>query len=297
MIFLKTEDEIELLRASNLLVGKTLAEIAKVIKPGVTTKELDRVAEEFIRDNGAVPTFKGFPNQYGDPFPASICTSVNEQVVHGIPSDNVVLKEGDVVSVDCGTYMNGFCGDSAYTFCVGEVDEEVRKLLKVTKEALYIGIQNAVQGKRLGDIGYAIQQHCESNSYGVVREFVGHGIGKDMHEDPQVPNYGKRGYGTMLKKGLCIAIEPMITLGNRQIVMERDGWTVRTRNDVLILPLSVIAGRQGTGLVTVITPNGERVETKVTLGVTDGANIEILSGLEEGDVVSATPPNLDPRGI
>ena len=193
MIFLKTEDEIELLRASNLLVGKTLAEIAKVIKPGVTTKELDRVAEEFIRDNGAVPTFKGFPNQFGDPFPASI-------------------------------------GDSAYTFCVGEVDEEVRKLLKVTKEALYIGIQNAVQGKRLGDIGYAIQQHCESNSYGVVREFVGHGIGKDMHEDPQVPNYGKRGYGTMLKKGLCIAIEPMITLGNRQIVMERDGWTVRTRD-------------------------------------------------------------------
>ena len=230
MIFLKTDDEIELLRKSNLLVGKTLAEIAKVIKPGVTTKELDKVAEEFIRDNGAVPTFKGFPNQYGEPFPASICTSVNEQVVHGIPSDDVVLKEGDVVSVDCGTYMNGFCGDSAYTFCVGEVDEEVRKLLKVTKEALYIGIQNAVQGKRLGDIGYAIQQHCESNSYGVVREFVGHGIGKEMHEDPQVPNYGKRGYGTMLKKGLCIAIEPMITLGNRQIVMERDGWTVRTKD-------------------------------------------------------------------
>ena len=137
MIFLKTEDEIELLRKSNLLVGKTLAEIAKVIKPGVTTKELDRVAEEFIRDNGAVPTFKGFPNQYGDPFPASICTSVNDQVVHGIPGDDVVLKDGDIVSVDCGTYMNGFCGDSAYTFCVGEVDEEVRKLLKVTKEALY----------------------------------------------------------------------------------------------------------------------------------------------------------------
>lgn len=230
MIFLKTEDEIELLRKSNLLVGQTLAEIAKVLKPGVTTKELDRVAEEFIRDNGAVPTFKGFPNQNGEPFPASICTSVNEQVVHGIPSDDVVLKEGDIVSVDCGTYMNGFCGDSAYTFCVGEVDDEVRKLLKVTKEALYIGIQNAVRGKRLGDIGYAIQQHCESNSYGVVREFVGHGIGKEMHEDPQVPNYGKRGYGTMLKKGLCIAIEPMISLGNRQIVMENDGWTVRTKD-------------------------------------------------------------------
>ena len=230
MIFLKTEDEIELLRASNLLVGQTLAEIAKYVMPGVTTKKLDVIAEEFIRDHGAVPTFKGFPNPYGSPFPASICTSVNEQVVHGIPSEHVVLKDGDIVSVDCGTYMNGFCGDSAYTFCVGEVSEEVKHLLKVTKEALYEGIQNAVQGRRLGDIGYAVQQHCESNSYGVVREFVGHGIGKEMHEDPQVPNYGKRGYGTLLKKGMCIAIEPMITLGNRAIVMEDDGWTVRTRD-------------------------------------------------------------------
>ena len=229
MIFLKTEDEIELLRQSNQLVGRTLAEVAKVVKPGVTTRELDKVAEEFIRDHGATPTFKGFPNQYGEPFPASICTSVNEQVVHGIPGD-IVLKEGDIVSVDCGTYMNGFCGDSAYTFCVGEVDEEIRKLLKVTKEALYIGIQNAVQGKRIGDIGYAIQQYCESHSYGVVREFVGHGIGKNMHEDPQVPNYGKRGYGPLMKRGLCIAIEPMITLGDRQVIMERDGWTVRTRD-------------------------------------------------------------------
>ena len=229
MIFLKTEDEIELLRKSNLLVGMTLGEIAKIIKPGVTTKELDKVAEEFIRDHGAIPTFKGFPNQFGNPFPASICTSVNEQVVHGIPND-VVLKDGDIVSVDCGTYLNGFCGDSAYTFCVGEVSEEVRKLLRVTKEALYLGIENAVTGKRLGDIGYAIQQHAESSSFGVVREFVGHGIGKEMHEDPQVPNYGRRGYGTSLKKGLCIAIEPMITLGDRQIVMERDGWTVRTRD-------------------------------------------------------------------
>lgn len=229
MIFLKTEEEIELLRESNLLVGKTLAELAKVIKPGVTTAQLDQVAEEFIRDHGAVPTFKGFPNPYGSPFPASICTSVNEQVVHGIPGA-VVLNDGDIVSVDCGTYKNGFCGDSAYTFCVGEVDEEVRTLLKVTKEALYLGIDNAVHGKRLGDIGYAIQQHCESHGYGVVREFVGHGIGKEMHEDPQVPNYGKRGYGTMMKKGLCIAIEPMITKGSRQILMERDGWTVRTKD-------------------------------------------------------------------
>lgn len=229
MIFLKTEDEIELLRQSNLLVGRTLAEVAKLIKPGVTTGELDKVADEFIRDNGAVPAFKGFPNPYGSPFPASICTSVNEQVVHGIPGD-VVLKEGDIVSVDCGTCLNGFYGDSAYTFCVGEVDEEVLQLLKTTKEALYLGIQNAVQGKRLGDIGYAVQQHCESRSYGVVREFVGHGVGKKLHEDPQVPNYGKRGYGTMLKKGLCIAIEPMITLGNRQVVMESDKWSVRTRD-------------------------------------------------------------------
>lgn len=229
MIFLKTQDEIELLRKSNILVGQTLAELAKVIKPGVTTSELDKVAEEFIRDNGAIPTFKDFPNPNGNPFPASVCTSVNEQVVHGIPG-NVVLKDGDIVSVDCGTYMNGFCGDSAYTFCVGEVAPEVRQLLKVTKEALYIGISNAVHGKRLGDIGYSIQQHCEAHGYGVVREFVGHGIGKEMHEEPMVPNYGKRGYGTLLKKGLCIAIEPMITLGTRQIAMERDGWTVITRD-------------------------------------------------------------------
>ena len=225
MIYLKTDEEIELMRVANQLVGKTLGELAKHIAPGVNTLQLDKIAEEFIRDNGAVPAFLG----YGG-FPNSICASVNEQVVHGIPSSKTILKEGDVISVDCGTVLNGFVGDSAYTFCVGEVDEEVRKLLKVTKEALYIGIQNAVHGKRLGDIGYAIQQHCESNSYGVVREFVGHGIGKEMHEDPQVPNYGKRGYGTMLKKGLCIAIEPMITLGNRQILMERDGWTVRTKD-------------------------------------------------------------------
>ena len=229
MIFLKTDDEIELLRQSNLLVGKTLAEVAKLIKPGVTTKELDKVAEEFIRDHGAIPTFKGYPSPYGSPFPGTLCTSVNDQVVHGIPND-VPLKDGDIVSVDCGTLMNGFCGDSAYTFCVGEVDSEIRQLLKVTKEALYLGIENAVHGKRLGDIGFAIQSHCEAKSYGVVREFVGHGIGHEMHEDPQVPNYGRRGTGTMLKKGMCIAIEPMITQGSRQIVMEKDGWTVRTKD-------------------------------------------------------------------
>lgn len=229
MIILKTDDEIELLRQSNLLVGRTLAEVAKLIKPGVTTRQLDKVAEEFIRDNGAIPTFKGFPNPYGGPFPASICTSVNSQVVHGIPN-NEPLKDGDIVSVDCGTFLNGFCGDSAYTFTVGEVSAEIKQLLKVTKEALYLGIQNAVHGKRIGDIGYAIQNHCESNGYGVVREFVGHGIGKDMHEDPAVPNYGKRGSGPLLKIGMCLAIEPMITLGDRKVYLGNDNWSVRTRD-------------------------------------------------------------------
>ena len=225
MIFLKNAEEIELLRESNLLVGKTLGEMAKHIRPGISTLELDRIAEEFIRDHGAVPGFLG----YGG-FPNTLCISVNDAVVHGIPAADCFLKEGDVVSIDCGTLMNGYYGDSAYTFEVGEVKEEVRKLLRVTKEALYKGIENAVHGKRLGDIGYAIQQHCEAQSYEVVREFVGHGIGKEMHEQPQVPNYGKRGTGTLLKKGMCIAIEPMITQGSRQIVMESDCWTIRTRD-------------------------------------------------------------------
>lgn len=229
MIFLKTEDEIELMRKANLLVGRTLAEIGKIIKPGVTTKQLDKVAEEFIRDNGAIPTFKGFPNPYGPEFPASICTSVNEQVVHGVPNDEP-LKEGDIVSVDCGTLLDGYNGDSCYTFMVGEVSEEVKELLRVTKESLYKGIENAVAGKRIGDIGWAVQQHCESHGYGVVREFVGHGIGKEMHEDPPVPNYGRRGNGTMMKNGLCIAIEPMITMGTPQVYLLPDKWTIITRD-------------------------------------------------------------------
>ena len=229
MIYLKTDEEVELLREANLLIGRTLAELAKIIKPGVTTRQLDKVAEEFIRDNGAEPTFKGFPNPYGGPFPASICTSVNEQVVHGIPND-VPLQDGDIVSIDCGTRLNGFCGDSCYTFPVGEISPELKNLLKTTKEALYKGIEQAVVGHRLGDISYAVQQHCEAQGYGVVREFVGHGVGHEMHEDPQVPNYGRRGNGILLKSGLCIAIEPMITMGTKDIYMQEDRWGIVTRD-------------------------------------------------------------------
>ncbi|MBQ0102682.1 MAG: type I methionyl aminopeptidase [Prevotellaceae bacterium] len=232
MVYLKTDDEIELLREANLLVGKTLAELAKIIRPGVTTRQLDVLAETVIRDNGAEPTFKGFPNPYGPAFPASICTSVNEQVVHGIPND-IPLKEGDIVSVDCGTRLNGFCGDSCYTFAVGEISDEARQLLRITKESLYKGIEQAVAGHRLGDISNAVQTHCEAQGYGVVREFVGHGIGHEMHEDPQVPNFGRKGNGPLLKSGLCIAIEPMITMGAKEVYLQEDRWGVVTRDKSL----------------------------------------------------------------
>jgi len=224
MIYLKTSEEIELLRESNMLVGKTLGELAKIIRPGVTTLELDKVAEEFIRDNGGEPGFL----DYGG-FPNTLCVSINDQVVHGIPS-SYVLDSGDIVSVDCGVYMNNYHGDSAYTFPVGDVDAEVLKLLKTTKESLYKGIEAAVEGNRIGDVGYAVQQHAEANGFSVVRELVGHGVGKDLHEDPQVPNYGRRGQGVKLKTGMVIAIEPMINLGKRQVVQEEDGWTIITRD-------------------------------------------------------------------
>ena len=223
MIFLKSDEEIELLRISNQIVAKTLAEIAKIVAPGVTTAKLNKIADEFIRDNGAVP---GFYNYNG--FPKSICTSVNEQVVHGIPSDKVVLKDGDIVSVDIGAYINGFHGDSAYTFAVGNVAPETLALMKATKESLYKGIECAVEGRRLGDIGNAVQTYCEAKGYSVVREMVGHGVGRNLHEAPEVPNYGRRGNGPVLKNGMTIAIEPMINLGKRNIVFEKDGWTVRT---------------------------------------------------------------------
>jgi methionyl aminopeptidase len=227
-IFLKTEDEIELMRRANQLVGMTLGELAKHIKPGVTTLQLDRIAEEFIRDHGAIPTFKNFPNPFGGPFPASICTSVNDVVVHGIPSDKTVLREGDIVSIDCGTLLDGYNGDSCYTFAVGEVAEEVQRLLQTTKESLYKGIEQAVAGNHIGDIGAAVQEHCEQAGYGVVREVTGHGIGRQMHEDPPVPNYGQRGNGVLLKAGMCIAIEPMITMGDRRVWLDADRWAIRT---------------------------------------------------------------------
>lgn len=223
MIFLKTDEEIELMRDSNLLLGKTLAEVAKVIAPGVTTKQLDKVAYEYICDNGGIPSCLGYEG-----FPATLCTSVNEQVVHGIPSDDVVLKDGDIVSVDTCVLKNGFHSDSAYTFPVGEISEDVRNLLKTTKESLFEGVAQAVAGHRLGDIGSAVQTYCEARCYSVVREFVGHGIGHDMHEQPEVPNYGKRGNGIVLKEGMVLAIEPMICMGRRNLILEDDGWTART---------------------------------------------------------------------
>ena len=224
MIFYKTRDEIELIRKSSLLVGKTLAEVAKRVKPGVTTLELDKVAEEFIRDNGASPSFKG----YGG-FPNSLCTSVNEAVVHGIPND-IPLEEGDIVSVDCGVYLNEFHGDSAYTFEIGEVKPEVKKLIEVTKECLNKALEVAVSGNRIGDIGFAVQQHAESNSYGVVRDLVGHGLGRSLHEKPEVPNYGKRGRGYKMKEGLVLAIEPMINMGTKDVMQLKDGWSIVTRD-------------------------------------------------------------------
>ena len=222
MIYYKTDEEIELIRLSSLLVGKTLAEVARHIRPGVTTASLDKVAETFIRDHGAVPGFKG----YGG-FPGTLCVSVNDVVVHGIPG-NQLLKDGDLVSVDCGVILNGFYGDSAYSFAVGNVTEEVQLLMERTKRSLYLGIEAAKAGKRTGDIGFEIQTYVEQFGYSVVRDLVGHGLGRHLHEKPEVPNFGKRGVGTMLPPGLVICIEPMINLGRRQVSQDKDGWTIRT---------------------------------------------------------------------
>lgn len=225
MILLKSQEEIELIRKSSLLIGRTLAEIGKFIKPGVTTAFLDRIGEQFIRDNGATPAFKGY-----DGFPSAFCISVNDEIVHGFPSDDRFLEDGDIVSIDGGTNLNGFISDSAYTFVVGEVKPEVAKLLKVTKEALYLGIEKCVEGNRLGDIGYAIQNHVEKNGFSVVREMCGHGVGIKLHEDPNICNYGRPGTGPLLKAGMVFAIEPMVNMGSKNIKFINDGWTPITKD-------------------------------------------------------------------
>lgn len=247
MIYLKTAEEIELLRENNLLVSATLAEVGKHVRPGVSTLELDKLAEEFIRSHGAEPGFLG----YGG-FPNTLCMSVNEEVVHGIPSAKRILKEGDVLSVDCGTLMKGFYGDSAYTFAVGEIAPEVADLLRVTKEALYKGVAQAKVGNRVGDVASAVQEHAERHGYSVVRELVGHGLGRKMHEEPEVPNYGARGRGPLLKEGMVICIEPMINMGARYVVFERDGWTVRTkdRKPSAHFEFAVAVGKEGPDVLT-----------------------------------------------
>ncbi|WP_316831288.1 type I methionyl aminopeptidase [Pedobacter aquatilis] len=224
-IYYKSLEEIELIRESSLLVSKTLAEVAKIIGPGVTTDQLDKLAYEFMKDNGAIPAFLNYNG-----FPKSLCISPNEQVVHGIPGD-YVIKEGDLISVDCGVIKNNYFGDSAYTFSIGAVDAEKQKLSAVTKQCLELGIDKAVVGMRIGDIGFAIQQYAEANGFGVVRELVGHGVGVKLHEKPEVPNYGKRGSGPKLEEGMVIAIEPMINAGVAGVKFHKDGWTVTSKDN------------------------------------------------------------------
>jgi len=227
MIYLKSESEIEKMRESAQLVSRTLAEVAKHIEPGVATAKLDRVAEEFIKKNNARPAFKGYGPK-GNQFPATLCISVNEEVVHGIPSEDKKLEEGDIVSIDCGVEKDGYFGDHAYTFAVGECEDEKIRLLRATLESLYKGIKKAVHGNRVGDISNAIQTHCENEGFGVVRDLVGHGLGKSLHEDPSVPNFGKAGRGDRLRTGMTLAVEPMITMGSFKVKTLDDGWTVVT---------------------------------------------------------------------
>ncbi len=225
MIHYKTQHEIELLRESALLVGKTIAEVAKIIRPGISTAKLDRVADEFIRDNGATPSFKNFNG-----YPYATCISVNDAVVHGFPNDKE-LNDGDIISVDVGVYKNAFHGDSAYTFALGDPGPEILQLMKVTKESLLLAIEKTISGNRIGDISFAVQDHCEKQyKFGVVRELVGHGLGRNLHEDPQVPNFGKRGSGVKMQDNMVIAIEPMVNLGVKEVWYDKDGWTVRTKD-------------------------------------------------------------------
>lgn len=225
MMIQKTEDQIALMKQSAVLVSQTLTEVAKMLKPGVTTMQIDKLCGEFVRDHKAIPSFLNYNG-----YPYNVCASINDVVVHGFPN-NVALKDGDVVSIDMGVILNGWHGDHAYTFILGEASEEAKEIVNITKESLYKGIEQAVAGNRVGDIGFAIQKFTEKeHGYGVVRELVGHGLGRSMHEDPQVPNYGKKGNGTKLKENIVLAIEPMINLGTKDVYTEDDGWTVRTRD-------------------------------------------------------------------
>lgn len=232
MIYLKSESEIKKMRESALLVSRTLAEVSKLIEPGVSTAKIDQVAEDFIKKHNGRPAFKGYGPK-GNPFPATLCISINDEVVHGIPSDTRTLEEGDIVSIDCGVEKNGYFGDHAYTFAVGDCDEKTLNLLNTTLESLNKGIEQAIHGNRIGDIANAVQSHCEANGFGIVRDLVGHGLGKSLHEDPSVPNFGKPGRGERLRSGMTLAIEPMVTSGSWKVKTESDGWTVKTADGSL----------------------------------------------------------------
>lgn len=256
MIYYKTQEEIEHIRTSCLLVSDALALVGSMLKPGITGKEIDKAAEELIRDRGAVPGFKGYRD-----FPATLCVSPNDGIVHGIPKDEA-FESGDIVSVDCGVFLNGFYGDAAYTFAIGEVEESVMELLRVTKQSLYLGIEQAQAGKRVGDIGYAIQKFVErDHSYGIVRELVGHGLGRNLHEEPEVPNYGKKGQGRLMKEGLVIAIEPMVNAGKKDVMQSADGWTILTRDGKMSAHFEhSVAVRKG---AADILSDHKRVETAI----------------------------------
>jgi methionyl aminopeptidase len=265
MIYLKTPEEMAIIQANGEILGKCHAEVAKAIKPGVSTLELDKIAYEFIKDNGAHPSFLNY--QVGNKkYAYSLCISVNDVVVHGLPGD-LVLQEGDIISIDAGVYKNKFHADSAYTYGIGNVDAEVQKLLQVTKESLYQGLNQAQVGKRVGDVGNAVQVYTESLGYGVVRELVGHGVGKNLHESPEVPNYGRRGDGAKLKEGMVIAIEPMINLGKRQISVDKDGWTIRTqdRKPSAHFEHTVAVGNEGPIILTTFAPIEEVIKTSTVL--------------------------------
>jgi methionyl aminopeptidase len=258
MIYIRTAEEIEILRECNQIVSKTLAEVAKFIEPGITTNKLDKIAEEYIRDNHAEP---GFLNYQG--YPKTLCTSVNNQVVHGIPSSQV-LNIGDIVSIDCGVKKYGYYGDSAYTFAVGQISEENQRLLDITRQSLFLGIEQAVVGKRTGDIGFAIQDFCEKAGYSVVRELVGHGVGKNLHESPEVPNYGRKGKGSKLDAGMVLCIEPMINMGRKEIIQEKDGWTIRTsdKKNSAHFELAVVVQKEKADILSTFRYIEEELEKK-----------------------------------